>query len=155
MAQQASSSQVVERELRTARPSTTLCPSPYGWGIFHVTNSRTRLAGLALLGGLLAAACGGDGLSADAGEDFTVSVNEAPVFDGCDSTGDISDYRWMITAGPSSDDAGKALRSEMSDCSFTLENAMSVEDVGEWTIELTVTDGATTATDQVTVEVLE
>ena len=43
----------------------------------------------------------------------------------------------------------------MSDCSFELENAMIIEDVGEWTIELVATDGDGESSDQVVVTVTE
>jgi len=113
---------------------------------------------LAVAGAMLIAACGGGSdLDANAGSDFSVVVGEAPVFDGCDSVGDIENYEWLITSAPASraDDVGKALRATMDDCSFELESAMLVDDVGDWTIELTVTSGSDTATDAVTVEVTE
>ena len=43
----------------------------------------------------------------------------------------------------------------MADCSFELENAMIIDDVGEWTIELLATSGDIEATDQVVVTVTE
>ncbi len=109
---------------------------------------------------LLAVACGDDGesLSANAGDDFEVSVGSAPEFDGCGSSGNIFNYEWVIADAPetTADAVGKELRSEMFDCSFSLENAMIIDDVGDWTIELTVTDSEDeTATDQVQVTVVE
>ena len=106
---------------------------------------------------LLFAACGGDSLSADAGTDFSVTVGEAPIFDACDSVGEIANYQWSIISAPETraDDVGKELRATMNDCSFELESAMLVDDVGEWTIELTVSDGDESASDEVTVEVTE
>ena len=101
------------------------------------------------------AGCGGGGLSADAGEDFTVAMGEAPEFDGCGSGGDGLTYTWTIVEAPESmaDDVGKVLRDSIGDCSFTLESDMEVADVGTWVIELTTTDRTDTATDQVTVTV--
>ena len=106
-----------------------------------------------------AAACGGgDGgasVTADAGEDFSVEVGEIPAFDGCGSEGEISNFAWTIVEAPDgqADSADKALREQLSVCSFELESAMVLDDVGSWTIELAVTDGEETATDQVVVEV--
>ena len=76
-------------------------------------------------------------------------------FDGCGSEGDITNYQWTIIEAPDaqSDAVGKPLRTEMDDCSFELESAMIIDDVGEWTIELVVTDGDTEASDQVVVTV--
>lgn len=101
------------------------------------------------------AACGGGGVSADAGEDFSVGLGEAPVFDGCGSSGDGLSYTWTIVEPPDdmADDTGKVLRESIGDCSFTLESDMVVADVGTWVIELSVTDGDTVETDQVTVNV--
>jgi len=107
--------------------------------------------------GLLASACTADSssLSSDAGDDFSVAVGEAPEFDGCGSSGEIENYEWVIVDGPNPDDAGKPLRTELVDCSFTLENTMVIEDVGEWTIELTISNSDIEASDRVTVQVTE
>jgi len=104
----------------------------------------------------VATACGGDSLDADAGNDFTVDVGSAPTFDGCNSTGEINNYRWVIADAPDaqSGDEGKAIRETDSACSFTLESAMLAEEAGDWTIELIVTDGdGATASDEVTITV--
>lgn len=84
-------------------------------------------------------------------------LGEAPVFDGCGSSGDGLNYSWTIVEAPAdmSEDVGKVLRQSIGDCSFTLESDMEVADLGEWVIELTVADGDGKATDQVTVNVLE
>lgn len=118
----------------------------------------SRLAAALAVFGFFAAACGGgSSLTSDAGEDFSVTVGTAPEFNGCDSSGEITNYQWVITGAPetSADSEGKTLRSEMNDCNFTLESAMEVADLGTWTIELTVTDGSDTATDVVQVEVVD
>ena len=116
-----------------------------------------RLIGLGLLA-LVIAACGGSpALNADAGADFEVAMDEAPVFDGCASQGDIVNYSWTIVSAPEgmSDVAGKALRATDTNCSFTLETAMALSDTGVWLIELEVRDAAgNTSTDQVQVKVL-
>lgn len=115
-----------------------------------------RSLALSVAAGLALAACsGGSGVVADAGTDFTVAVGEAPVFDGCGSSGDINNYEWTIVTAPTEEDGGKALRTEMGDCDFLLESTMVIDDVGEWTIELSVTDGEDQATDQVVVTVTE
>ena len=105
----------------------------------------------------IAAACGDDStLAADAGTDFSITVGDAPEFDGCDSTGDIDNYAWQIVEAPPdmADDTGKFLRETSTDCSFVLESTMVVADVGTWVIELTVTDDSgDTAVDRVTVTV--
>lgn len=118
------------------------------------TGIAGRAALLALLC-LVAAACGST-ITADAGEDFTVGLGEAPVFDGCGSDGDDLLYSWTIIDAPAdmADDVGKVLRAAESACSFTLESDMEVADTGRWEIELTVTSGgADEATDTVVVTV--
>ena len=121
-------------------------------------SSRLGLIVVALAAfGLLAAACGGSAeLEADAGADFQVEIGETPTFDGCESSGDIDNYEWVITDAPEAvaDDVDKALRDTMDDCTFTVESAMLAEEAGEWTIELTVTDSdGAESSDEVTVTV--
>lgn len=117
------------------------------------TATRITMGAAVALAGL--AGCGDAGLSADAGEDFTVAQGEAPSFDGCGSSGDGLTYTWTIVEAPESmaDDVGKLLRDSIDDCSFILESDMEVADAGTWVIELTATDGTDTATDRVTVTV--
>lgn len=119
-----------------------------------------RLTALFIAAGITLAACGGGdsgSLVVDAGDDFTVEVGEVPVFDGCGSEGEFTNYEWTIIEAPNSqpDADGKPLRTLMADCSFELENAMIIDDVGEWTIELVAISGETEATDQVVVTVTE
>lgn len=117
-------------------------------------------AGIGVL--VICAAAGGCGsdtaLTADAGDDFSVSVGTAPEFDGCGSEGEIVDYRWTILGAPESmaADVGKELRASMDECSFVLESSMVTQDQGSWDIELSVegADGES-STDQVTVTVTE
>ncbi len=108
---------------------------------------------------LLGASCSdGGSLSADAGSDFSVAVGESPEFNACDSTGEIANYAWTIAAAPdgAGDQEGKAIRDTSADCSFVLEAAMVPEEVGSWTIELTVSDDeGSSSTDSVVIEVTE
>lgn len=124
-------------------------------------SARSGPAAKALIGALatgallmaLIAGCGSSAPSADAGSDFSISVGQAPTFDGCGSSGDSLSYSWTIVGAPSdmADDVGKALREPESACSFTLESEMVVADEGVWEIELTVTDGTDSSTDRVEV----
>lgn len=123
-------------------------------------SSRARLCSTLAAFFLILSACGGsaEATSADAGADSSVVAGEAPVFDGCASTGDIVNYQWVIVETPegNAEDAGKFLREESTDCSFTLENVMEVDEVGVWTIELSVEDAeGTVASDTVAVTVTE
>ena len=103
-----------------------------------------RFIAVLLSTALVLVACGGGEtpLRADAGPDSTVSMNESPTLDGCDSTGDIVNYKWTIITAPQAmaQDAGKVIREVESNCSFTLEASMHIEELGEWVIELEVTD---------------
>ena len=120
-----------------------------------------RMFVIGLVIALFAVACSsGDStsaLEADAGADFEVEVGIAPVFDGCDTTGDATNFAWTIIEAPDSvgDDSGKVLREVESDCSFQLESAMVIDDVGAWTIELTASGEDGESSDQVVVTVVE
>lgn len=123
-----------------------------------------KFAALVFVGALALAACGGSsgssgvsGISANAGEDFSVAVGTAPEFDACGSEGVMSNFEWVIVGAPEAnqEEVGKALRESLADCSFVLESAMTIDDVGTWTIELTVTGEDGTSTDQVVVEVTQ
>jgi hypothetical protein len=118
---------------------------------------RTLLVGVAVVVGL--GSCGGDdGLSADAGDDVEVQVGESPVFDACGSSGDIANYSWRIVEAPASmaDDVGKVIAATQPECSFTLEASMLVEEMGDWVIEVSVTDAdGATSTDSVAFTVTE
>jgi hypothetical protein len=143
--------------MRDTHRQEVLRPDQEGDPMVSNYSSRTnRLVGLTMLTASLAVAgCGSGGLSADAGEDFSVNRGEAPEFDGCGSEGDNLSFRWTIVEAPAdmADDVGKVIRSSIQDCTFTLESDMEVADVGVWVIEMTVTDGETIETDQVTVTV--
>ncbi len=122
-----------------------------------MSRSQVRRATSALLLPLLLFSCGGSGdLRADAGQDFSVAVGESPTFDGCDSSGDITNYQWVILESPTlmASDIGKLIRELDTACSFKLEAAMIIDEVGTWVIELTVTDtDGNSSGDRVTVEV--
>jgi hypothetical protein len=102
-------------------------------------------------------ACGGNGsLRANAGQDFSVAVGQEPTFNGCTSTGEIANYKWTIVraAGAQAVDTGKVIREVDPNCSFTLGEAMGVDEVGDWVIELEVRDAVgNNSTDRVTVAV--
>jgi hypothetical protein len=91
---------------------------------------------------ILATACAGseESLKADAGGDFTVQIGERPRFDGCDSTGEIVNYKWTILSAPDEmqEDAGKVIREISSECAFTLDAEMVVDEVGVWEIQLEI-----------------
>ena len=107
---------------------------------------------------LVLTACGDDGLQADAGSDFAITVGESPIFDGCSSSGEITNYAWLIVETPSKMDAdrGKAIRETDTSCSFELDAAMIADEVGTWQIELVVTDAdGKTSSDTVAVDVTQ
>ncbi len=117
----------------------------------------TTIGLIFLLLWLLLACQSGPPLQANAGDDFSVQVGQPPTFDGCASTGQISNYKWTIVSAPDqvSEDVGKVIREVDANCSFTLEAMMGVDEVGEWVIELEVRDGqGNTSTDTVRVEVV-
>ena len=123
-------------------------------------SARTRSCAIAASLALFVSACGGSGeeTSADAGVDTTVVAGEAPVFDACASTGEIVNFQWQIVGTPeaNAEDSGKFLREQGSDCSFTLENVMEIDEVGVWTVELSVEDAeGEVATDTVDVTVTD
>jgi hypothetical protein len=100
----------------------------------------TFLIGITLA--IVAGCGGGTAPQADAGQDFTVIVGTEPTFDGCASRGDIVNYQWTIVEAPDTmpGDAGKIIREVDPNCSFTLDANMGVDEVGQWVIELAVTD---------------
>lgn len=116
-------------------------------------------ASIALFCLVLLAACQSSApVQADAGEDFAIKVGGSPIFNGCASTGDVVNYHWKILEAPATmpEDAGKVIRETESNCSFTLEATMVVDEVGLWVIQLQVRDAnGNTSTDTVTVEVVQ
>lgn len=96
-------------------------------------------------------------LIADAGDDFEIVVGENPTFDACRSSGNIENYSWTVLIAPPTmpEDEGKVIRAIERNCSFTLEDAMAIEEVGDWVIQLEVRNGEESQTDTVTVTVVE
>ena len=85
--------------------------------VLQTTNRRrTTLMGLAAVA-LGLGACS-SGPAADAGDDFSVGLAEAPVFDGCGSSGDDLSYTWTIVEAPAdmADDVGDGGYSETFRC---------------------------------------
>ena len=108
---------------------------------------------------LLIGACADsdEALNANAGDDFSIVVGQSPTFDGCRSGGDVANYQWVIIEAPDlmDGDSGKVIREIEASCSFTLEAAMEIQEVGTWVLELTVNDAAgNTSVDTVSVEVV-
>ena len=128
-------------------------------GRFSMTGWRKVGFGVFGSAVVLLASCGGDdSVTADADSDITVSVGSAPMFDGCESDGEIVNYSWVIVEAPPAmaDDVGKSIRETSGDCSFELESAMLLADVGTWLVELTVADDSgDSSADTVRVDVSE
>ena len=98
---------------------------------------------------------------ANAGPDIIAHVGETASFDGSLSVdldgGKIVYYHWSITAAPEGrqDEVGRVLQQGQDAAVWTTESALANEDVGEWTIELRVTDDeGQSATDEMTLTVI-
>ena len=119
----------------------------------------SRFMVVLLVTAVLLVACGGtDSLTADAGDDFSVKMGEQPHFDGCASTGNITNYKWTIVNAPQemSEDVGKVIRETEPECAFTLDAQMGVDEVGVWEVQLEVqNDAGDTAVDTVNVTVMQ
>jgi hypothetical protein len=96
-----------------------------------------------------------------AGPDIFASVGETVSFDGSESVdldgGQIVFYQWKVTAAPEGREAevGRVLREGHDAAVWTMESALTSEDVGEWVIELLVTDDeGQSATDDLLMTVL-
>ena len=83
---------------------------------------------------------------ANAGSDTIVHVRETVSFDGSSSVdldgGRIVYYHWRITAGPEGRETeeDRVLREGEDAAVWTTDSPIGEEDLGEWVIELTVTD---------------
>lgn len=83
---------------------------------------------------------------ANAGPDVTVRVGEMATFDGCQSVdldgGQIEYYRWYIMGTPEGreNQVGRVLREGDDAALWTSDKPMTEEDLGQWVIELKVTD---------------
>ena len=98
---------------------------------------------------------------ANAGPDVTVSLGERASYDGSGSVdldgGHIVYYHWRIAVAPEGreDEIGKVLREGATAAIWTSDTAATQEDLGEWVIELKVTDDeGQSATDDMTVTVV-
>jgi len=98
---------------------------------------------------------------ANAGPDMTVRVGERASYDGSQSVdldgGEIVLYQWKVTAAPEGreDEVGRVMREGEDAAVWTTESALANEDVGEWVIELKVTDnGGQSATDDMVLTVI-
>jgi hypothetical protein len=98
---------------------------------------------------------------ANAGPDVSARVGQTVSFDGTQSVnldgGQIVYYQWKVTAAPEGREAeiGRVLRKGEDAAVWTTESALSNEDVGEWVIELKVTDDeGQSATDDLVMTVL-
>ncbi len=83
---------------------------------------------------------------ANAGPDLTARVAEMMSFDGSQSVdldgGQIVYYRWYVIRTPEGreDEVGRVLREGEDAAIWTSDQPMAEEDVGQWIIELKVTD---------------
>jgi hypothetical protein len=98
---------------------------------------------------------------ANAGPDITAHVGETVSYDGSSSVdldgGEIAYYQWKVTAAPEGreEEIGRVLREGEDAAAWTTESALANEDVGEWVIELKVTDDeGQSATDEMMLTVL-
>ena len=96
-----------------------------------------------------------------AGPDAFASVGQTMSFDGSESVdldgGEIVYYQWKVTAAPEGREGeiGRVLREGADAAVWTTESAFANEDVGEWVIELRVTDDeGQSATDEMMLTVI-
>jgi len=81
-----------------------------------------------------------------AGPDISTRVGETVSFDGSQSVdldgGQIVHYRWKVTAAPErrEEEIGRILHEGADAAVWTMQSALTEEDIGEWVIELEVTD---------------
>ena len=95
----------------------------------------------------------GPGISARVGQTVSFDGSQSVDLDG----GEIVYYQWKVTAAPEGreEEIGRALREGADAAVWTSETALTDEDVGEWVIELKVTDDeGQSATDDLVVTVL-
>jgi len=97
---------------------------------------------------------------ANAGPDVTVSLGERASYDGSGSVdldgGKIVYYKWYVTVAPEEQEhqVGQVLREGPDAAIWTSDSPAGEEDLGEWVIELKVTDDeGQSATDDMTVTV--
>ena len=98
---------------------------------------------------------------ANAGTDITVHVGESVSYDGSHSVdldaGKIVYYHWRVTGAPEGreDEIGRVLREGEDAAVWTTDAVMAKQDLGQWIVELTVTDDeGQSATDDLTLTVV-
>lgn len=98
---------------------------------------------------------------ANAGPDVRVSMGERTSYDGSGSLdldgGKIVYYHWRITAAPEGreDEIGRVIREGEDAATWTTDSRAGEQDLGEWVIELKVTDDeGQSATDDMTLTVV-
>jgi len=98
---------------------------------------------------------------ADAGPDVTARVGVTVSFDGSSSVdldgGKIVYYHWSIRAAPEGlqDEVGRVLAEGQDAAVCTTDLALNEDNLGQWTIELTVTDDeGQSATDEMVLTVI-
>jgi len=96
-----------------------------------------------------------------AGPDVSARVGQTVPFDGSLSVdldgGEIVYYQWKVTAAPEGreEEIGRVLREGEDAAVWTTESPLANEDVGEWVIELKVTDDeGQSATDEMVLTVI-
>jgi hypothetical protein len=98
---------------------------------------------------------------ANAGPDVTVRVGRSASLDGSRSLdldgGVITYYQWRIVAAPEArgDQVGLVMREGVEAAIWTSDRPMEEQDLGEWIVELKVTDDeGQSATDDLTLTVI-
>ena len=98
---------------------------------------------------------------ANAGPDVTVHVGETVSLDGSSSIdldgGPIVYYHWSIRAAPEGrqDEVGRVLQEGQDAAVCTTDLAMNEDNLGQWTVELRVTDDeGQSATDEMMLTVI-
>jgi hypothetical protein len=98
---------------------------------------------------------------ANAGPDVTVRIGERVSHDGSGSVdldgGRIVYYKWYVTVAPEGreDQVGQVLREGPNAATWTSDSPVGEQDLGEWVIELWVTDDeGQSATDDMTLKVI-
>ena len=125
--------------------------TPGGGYNLHQMHQRILCPGLALIFGLTLSLSGCAIATkappvANAGPDIVVHVGETVSFDGSSSVdldgGQIVYYQWRITAAPEGreTEVDRVLREGENAAVWTTESPILEEDLGEWVMELTVTD---------------
>jgi len=125
---------------------------------FASITTFTILVGVALTGCALATKAPP---RADAGPDVTVHIGETVSYDGSSSVdldgGKIVYYRWIVASAPEGreEKIGRLLHEAEDAAVWSSDIPLAEQDVGEWVIELKVTDDeGQSATDDLTLTVV-